>query len=297
MTRHPLIFCVFFIALWGCRESLPTPASHSTQSALDKIKAKGSIRIGYANEAPYAYYDPQRNRLTGEAPEIARLILKRIGVSKIEGVLTEFGALIPGLKAKRFDIIAAGMYITPERCKEAAFSNPTYGVGEGFIVKKNNPKQLHGYEDIAKNKSTKLGVVAGTIEIKYAKTLGIPKNRLVIFPDTIGALSGVQTGRIDAFAATSLTVQNLIQKANDKTIERSTPFEDPIINGKEIIGYGAFVLRKEDKSLLNRFNAELENFIGSQEHLATVKPFGFTKRELPGKITAEEICASKSKAI
>ena len=35
----------------------------------------------------------------------------RIGVKEFDGVLTPFGSLIPGLKAERFDIIAAGLYI------------------------------------------------------------------------------------------------------------------------------------------------------------------------------------------
>jgi polar amino acid transport system substrate-binding protein len=39
-------------------------------------------------------------------------------------VLTEWGSLIPGLNAGRFDIITAGMYITPKRCKNVAFTDP-----------------------------------------------------------------------------------------------------------------------------------------------------------------------------
>ena len=35
-----------------------------------------------------------------------------MGINQVEGVLTEFGSLIPGLQARRFDIIAAGMYVT-----------------------------------------------------------------------------------------------------------------------------------------------------------------------------------------
>src|SRR5690606_9449688 len=96
----------------------------AAQSTLEAAKAAGTIRVGYANEAPYAYMDSGSNKVTGEAVEIARVVLKRMGVNEVEGVLTEFGSLIPGLQAKRFDIIAAGMYITPERCQQALFSNP-----------------------------------------------------------------------------------------------------------------------------------------------------------------------------
>ncbi|MFQ5715816.1 MAG: ectoine/hydroxyectoine ABC transporter substrate-binding protein EhuB [Nitrospinales bacterium] len=291
MGRHYGILVLFFSAFLGCQDTPPTDNTKSAQSTLAQVKAKGTIRVGYANEAPYAYYDPEQDRLTGEAPEIARHVFKEMGIAKIEGILTEFGALIPGLKAKRFDVIAAGMYITPKRCKEVAFSNPTYGIGEGFIVQNNNPKNLHSYEDIANHDTAKLGVVTGTVEISYSKALGIPETRLMIFPDAIGALAGVQTSRIDAFAATSLTIQTLINKANDGSIERAKPFRDPVINGKEIIGYGAFALRKEDKDLIQALNKGLAVFLGSKTHQEMVHPFGFTGQELPGNITAEELCA------
>lgn len=278
----------------GCQDTTPTGNSKSTQSTLAKAREKGTLRVGYANEAPYAYYDPAQDRLTGEAPEIARHVFKEMGIAKIEGILTEFGALIPGLKANRFDVIAAGMYITPERCKEVTFSNPTYGIGEGFIVQKNNPKNLHSYEDVAKHVTAKLGVVAGTVEISYAKALGIPDARLMIFPDALSALAGVQTNRIDAFAATSLTIQTLTNKAKDESIERTKPFRDPIINGKKTIGYGAFALRKEDQDLIQALNKGLADFLGSKTHQEIVQPFGFTKNELPGNVTAEELCTLRA---
>ena len=188
MGRRPrFLFSLLLVTLLGCQDSQTTDTSNSNPSTLAQAKSRGVIRVGYANEAPYAYQDPKQGRLTGEAPEIARHLFHKMGIEKIEGVLTEFGALIPGLKAKRFDVIAAGMYITPQRCNEVAFSNPTYGIGEGLIVKKKNPKNLHSYEDIARTDTARLGIVAGTIELRYARALGIPENRLRIFPDPLGA--------------------------------------------------------------------------------------------------------------
>lgn len=163
------------------------PAAQSA-STLDAAKAAGKIRIGYANEAPYAYMDSKEARVTGESVEIARVVLKRMGIDEVEGVLTEFGSLIPGLQAKRFDIIAAGMYVTPERCQQVAFSDPTYGVGQAFLVQKGNPKNLHSYADVAKNGEAKLGVVVGAIEAEYATKQEIPAGQVVVFPDAVSAL-------------------------------------------------------------------------------------------------------------
>jgi len=259
-------------------------------NTLEKIKKSGIIRVGFANEAPYAYMDTKTRKLTGEAPEIARVILKRMDVEKIEGVLTEFGSLIPGLKAGRFDMIAAGMYITPKRCKEAAFSNPSYTIGEAFIVKKGNPLKLHSFKDVANNHKAKIGVVVGTVERGYSKDLGVPDERIVVFPDTPSALDGILAGRIDAFAGTNLTVSRLLKKLKNPNLEKANPFHDPIIDGKVARGYGAFVFRKKDKLFLKEFDHHLKNFIGTEAHLNLVRPFGFTKDNLPGDITAKELC-------
>lgn len=257
---------------------------------LERIRRTGVVRVGFANEAPFAYIDSKTGKLTGESPEIARDILKRLGVNRIEGVLTEFGSLIPGLKANRFDIIAAGMYITPPRCGEIAFSNPTYGIGETFIVRTGNPAKLHSYEDVARNSKIRLAVVAGAIEREYAVKSGIPSSRIKIMPDAPSALEAVAAGRVDAYAATSLTVNDLLRKAGNRSLERAEPFVDPTIEGKPVRGYGAFGFRQRDKQLLAAFNQELESFIGSNEHLELVQPFGFTAKEMPGEVTAAGLC-------
>jgi polar amino acid transport system substrate-binding protein len=261
-------------------------------SSLERIRKEGVVRLGYANEAPYAYLDRQSGRLTGEAPEIARVILEQMGVARIEGVLTEWGALIPGLKAGRFDIIAAGMYITPERCREIAFTNPSYRIGEAFIVKRGNPEQLHGYADLAANPETRLGVVAGTVELGYAKALGVPRERIAVLPDNPSALAALVAGRFDAFACTRLTAADLLAKAGEMyALELAQPFVQPVIEGEQVVGYGAFGVRQRDRALLAELNRRLEAFVGSPEHLQLVAPFGFTAEEVPEReVTAAFLC-------
>jgi|HigsolmetaGSP12D_1036236.scaffolds.fasta_scaffold00380_7 ectoine/hydroxyectoine ABC transporter solute-binding protein len=272
------------------------PAPVSTQGAvtgkstLEAVKQAGRARIGYANEAPFAYMDPATGQVTGEAVEIARAVLKKMGVEQVEGVLTEFGSLIPGLQAGRFDIIAAGMYITPERCKQVTFSNPTYGVGQAFIVQKGNPKDLHSYEDVAKHEDARLGVVVGAIEASYAEQTGIPSDRVVVFPDAASAMAGVAGGRADAYAATALTVNDLLKRSGGDKLERADPFTDPSIDGESVRGYGAFAFRTTDQDFADAFNGELANLIGSPAHRELVEPFGFTEAELPGEVTAAQLC-------
>jgi len=264
-------------------------ADRASESAFDRLRAAGVVRIGYANEAPYAFRDSASGRVTGEAPEIARVVFAALGVPEVQGVLTEFGSLIPGLLAGRFDVIAAGMYVTPERCAQVAFSEPTYSVGEAFAVPAGNPLDLHGYEDLRDTDGATVGVVAGAIEGSYARAVGIPDDRIVTFPDALAALAGVGADRVSAYAGTALTVQNLVAKQGED-VEQALPFTDPVIADVSVRGYGAFAFRQDDIALRDAVNGQLSAFLGTLAHEALVAPFGFTTRQLPGSVTSSALC-------
>lgn len=274
------------LVLSGCGDG---PASTSADT-LQRARDAGKIRIGYANEAPFAYLDQATGELAGEAPAIAREVLAELGIGEIEGVLTEFGSLIPGLQAGRFDVIAAGMYVLPARCLEVAFSEPTYSVGEAFAVAAGNPRRLHSYADVGSDSDARVGVVAGAVQLQYALASGVPRDRIVIFPDAPSALEGLIAGRVDAYAGTALTVNDLLNRAGKAPIERADPFDDLVIETATIRGYGAFGFRKRDEELLHAFNGALRRLIGSPAHAELVRPYGFTEHELPGEVTTEELC-------
>jgi polar amino acid transport system substrate-binding protein len=183
------------------------------ETTLEKVRQQGYVRVGFANEAPFGYATPD-GKLTGEAPEVAKAVLARMGIPEVDGVLTEFGSLIPGLKAGRFDIIAAGMFITPKRCKQIGFSEPSYGIGQAFLVPDGNPKQLNTYADVAQQSDIKLAVMAGAIERSYAKKAGVALNQLVTLPDPPSMLAAVQAKRADAAALTALSIANLASKGD-----------------------------------------------------------------------------------
>lgn len=257
------------------------------ETTLEKIKKAGYIRVGFANEAPYSYATSS-GKLTGESPEIFKHVMEKLGVSEVDGVLTEWGSLIPGLKAGRFDAIVASMYITPKRCKQIAFANPTYGIGEAFVVKKGNSEEINTYKD-AVDKGAKIAFVAGTAEIEHAKLAGMERENRVIVPDFASAVAAVKSGRTAAAAFTSLTAKDLAGK--NEEIDRATPFTFSH-DGKKFKGEGSFGFRKEDTALRDAVNKELAQFIGTEEHLTLIKEFGFDKSNLPEK-TAAEHCAGE----
>ncbi|MFT0533463.1 ectoine/hydroxyectoine ABC transporter substrate-binding protein EhuB [Castellaniella hirudinis] len=281
-TRRMLLSLGASLALLGSASTVVM-----AQTTLERAQADGFIRVGFANEAPFGFATPD-GKLTGESPEVVKAVLARMGIKQVDGVLTEFGALIPGLKAGRFDIIAAGMFINPKRCAEINFSEPSYGIGQSMLVPKGNPKGIKDYASIKDDPALKLAVMAGAVEVGYAKDAGIGLKQLVMLPDQSSLVAAVQSGRADAAALTALSIANMASKADG--VEATQPFGE--VAGKSVKGHGGFGFRKEDKDLLDAFNAELKQFLGSPEHIALVEPFGFGKDYLPNKTTAE-LCAGE----
>lgn len=259
----------------------------SAQDALERAQESGYIRVGFANEAPFGYATPD-GQLTGESPEVVKAILAKMGIEQVDGVLTEFGSLIPGLKAGRFDIIAAGMFITPERCQQVQFSEPTYGIGQALLVKEGNPESIVDYSNIAENSDLTLAVMAGAVERGYAEQAGIPDDQIIVLPDQASLVSAVRADRANAAALTALSIQRMAD--NNEGVEATEPFAE--VAGESVMGHGGVAFRPEDTALYEEFNKHLKEFIGTEEHIQLVSEFGFGEGYLPAG-TTEELCAGE----
>lgn len=264
-----------------CAASLSGYSTAQAETTLERVQRTGEIRIGYANEAPFAYTLPD-GRVTGESPEIAKAVFNKMGINKIDAVLTEWGALIPGLQAGRFDVIAAGMYVTPQRAKRVLFTDPHYQIGDTLLVARGNPHKLHSYADIAGNGEIKLAVMSGTAQYEYARAAGIPDSQIMQVPTTTAQLQAVRTRRAAAAVGTQLTMKDLAKKGG-RRVEAIANFKDDPSH----IGYGALAFRKSDQDLRDAVNAALKDWLGGDEHLKAVAPFGFDRTNLTSKIVED----------
>ncbi|MER6682772.1 MULTISPECIES: ectoine/hydroxyectoine ABC transporter substrate-binding protein EhuB [Streptomyces] len=251
---------------------------------LERLRAQGVVRLGIAGEVPFGYID-RNGELTGEAPELAKAVFERLGVGRVQPVPTEFGSLIPGLKSQQFDVVAAGMYVTPDRCEQVIFADPDYQMPDAFIVPKGNPLGLRTYAD-ALRKHAKVATGTGYAQIQHAVEAGYKENDLVIVPDQVAGLNAVESGRVDLFAATAVTAR-LVARDSAKA-ESTEPFV-ALVDGKPKVDGGAFAFRPTETRLRDAFNAELHKLRRSGELYRIVRPFGFTKAEMT-TLTAKELC-------
>ncbi|MEU0002951.1 ectoine/hydroxyectoine ABC transporter substrate-binding protein EhuB [Streptomyces sp. NPDC006314] len=251
---------------------------------LDRLRAQGVVRLGIAGEIPFGYIDKD-GHLTGEAPELAKVIFKRLGVDRVQPVPTEFGSLIPGLKSQQFDVVAAGMYVNADRCEQVIFADPDYQMLDSFIVRKGNPKGLHTYQDVVEKKA-RFATGTGYAEIQYAVDAGLRQSDIVIVPDQVAGLNAVETGRADVFAGTALTTREVVKKS--AKAEATKPFA-PLVDGRPHVDGGAFAFRPAETRLRDAFNVELRKLRKSGELFRILRPFGFTKAEMTD-LTAKELC-------
>ena len=259
------------------------------QGTFERIKKDGVVRIGFANEAPWSFAQSD-GTIAGADYELASLIFSKLGVASLEGVITKFGSLIPGLKADRFDVVVAGFYIRPARCEQVAFSEPAVAVGDAIIVKAGNPKKISSYKSVIADPSLKLGGVVGAATAQNAKNAGVPDSQLIMFPDFVSAIAALKAGRVDGALQTAITAQTTVKSSNDPTIERALPFEQAVINGKPTVNYAGFAFRPEDKDLVSAFNAELVKTLGGPEHLKILEKYSISPNEIPKGVTTESLC-------
>jgi polar amino acid transport system substrate-binding protein len=252
----------------------------------DRIANGESIRLGFANEVPWAY-PGDNNAPQGFVNAYALGVLEKMGYDNIEPVVTEWGGLIPGLKANRFDIITGGMYILKSRCENVEFSEPMGKFGDAFIVAKGNPKGISNYQDI-KSKGAVFVTGAGYNTVEAAKKEGVPESNIMTVPGPTEILAAVKAGRADAGGVTYFTALNLAKESGG-TVEVTDPSALP----EWTLNWVGIAFRPADKDFLEKFNKAQAEYLGSAEMLKAVEQYGYTEAQLPGDTSTEWVCNNR----
>lgn len=254
---------------------LATTSLHA--ATLEQIKARGVIRIALANEIPYGYMHPS-GRAQGAGPEVAQLIADELGIAKVEWVAAQFSALIPGLRADQFDMVAAEMAILPQRCQQVLYSEPNTSYGEGLLVAAGNPAKVYGYEDFARRKDLKIAIMAGADQLEMLQRLGVDDARIVTIARNADAISTVTAGRAAAYAATGLTVNRLASQS--RRAQAAAPFNDPVINGEKVRSWGGFVFAQNNASLRDGVNQALAKVRQGSQWRDILTRHGFSPEDI-----------------
>jgi polar amino acid transport system substrate-binding protein len=251
----------------------------------DRIAAGEPIRLGFAAAPPWAYPGDDGSA-KGFVNTIAIEVLKKMGHTNVEPVLTDWSALIPSLAAGRVDLVTGGMYVLPARCANMDFSEPIGVFGDAFVVAKGNPKGIQTYQDII-DKNAVLVSPAGYNTIADAKDAGIPTSNIMEVPGTTEMLAAVRAGRADAGATNALEAKRVAAMSDE--VEMTDPMAMAVIRATPVgIGFP-----QDDDALREEFNAVLADYLGSPEMMAAVEGDDYIAAFLPTGQTTADACKAE----
>lgn len=241
-------------------------------ASLQRVQGSGVLRVGCAVEAPYVTVGPD-GQVDGESPAVARAVAHALGVTA-RWVLTEFDSLLPQLLAGRYDIVAAGLFVTPERARRVAFTQPTLQVRPGWLTIAGNPKGLHSYREPPPGGRVRVAVLADSVE-QTVLAAHWPAHALLTVPDAASGRSAVVQGTVDALAL-SLPSVRVMATASDVALQAIEA-----INPGARVDHTALALRPADRALRGAVDEALNAYVGSRDHLQALAGFGFGRADLP----------------
>jgi polar amino acid transport system substrate-binding protein len=270
--------------LSGCSQVDPPASPGSTESPaqnlLDLGREQGYLRVGIANEPPYTSVTAD-GTVTGCEPDVFRAVCKRMGIDEIQGIITPYDAMIPGLKANRWDAITAGLFMKQSRCAEVLYSEPVIVSTESFGVLPGNPENILEVADVLANPDLRIVVLPGAFEEGILETAGVPDDQMVRINDNRSGVEAVVSGRADAFFLPTLSLQALGEA--DEGFEVTPPVPDAPRTGS-----GA-AFRQSDQAFLDEYNSELEALKATPEFGEILTEWGFDPDVVEG-VTADELC-------
>ena len=208
--------------------------------------------ITFAMEPSYPPFETtnEKGEIIGFDVDVANAICKEIQAT-CHFKSQAFDALIPSLKAKRFDAAISAMDITEARAKQVSFSNAYYDSTASYVA-------LKGKADLASAKT--IGVQNGTTFQQYtaAETKQYNAKSYASLQD---AILDLKNGRIDIIFGDTAVLSDMISK------EPEIQFVGEKVTNKKYFGNGlGIAVNKSSKELLESLNKGLETVKSNGEY-------------------------------
>ncbi len=157
--------------------------------------------------------------------------------------------LIPGLLTEKFDLLIAGVTITPDRAKTVQFSDPYFTTGQSALLSNDLKGRIDRVEQLNDPKFV-LTTVAGTTGDIAVKTL-LPLATRRQLENATDATNEVRLGKADAFIFDLPFLQILAKKYSDQVFVLDKPFSEET--------FGVAMLKNRPE-LLRRVNAFIKSW-------------------------------------
>jgi polar amino acid transport system substrate-binding protein len=213
---------------------------------LAEIKKRGELMT--ATEMQFPPFDISDNgTYKGLDRDLIDAVGKEMGL-KVSYLDLPWTSVLPGLEAKKFDLVIAPVTITKERMKRYAFSVPIADA-TAALMKRADDKSIVKAEDIA---GKTVGGQKGTAQVAQLKAFSatLPKPvEVKEYVDNNQASADLAAGRIDATVNSLPNLAYAAQQRPDTFAVVTPPFGQPT--------YFSWVARLDDKSLMDAINAAI----------------------------------------
>ncbi len=208
------------------------------------------VRIGTEGAYPPFNYIDNNGNLKGFEIDLANALCEKMG-AECEYVVQDWDGIIPGLMAKKYDVIIASLYITEERKKKFDFTQKYYQTPGRFVVKKGTKLDISE----AGLKGKAIGVQRATAFERFLRDT-YPSLDLRVYATQDEVNMDLVSGRIDAVMADVVALGlNFLNTPEGKDFE----FTGPSFSGAKWFGFGAGVaVRKEDPELREAFDKAID---------------------------------------
>ncbi|MCB1547388.1 MAG: transporter substrate-binding domain-containing protein [Hyphomicrobiaceae bacterium] len=226
----------------------PTGAGAQAEKPMvDEVKARGVLRVGVKNDAPYLGFIDEKGKYAGFEIDLATDIARRLGV-KIEFVPVKASNRVQLLQQKRIDMIMATLSHYRARDKVIDFSVAYLYTPQTLLVKK-----AGGIKSLKDLDGKRIGVDAGSGAVKKVPKI-IPKAKVQAFQGWPEAFFALQRGTVDAVATDNILLAGL---------RASAPKPDEYVlltkGGFYSGGYYAIGLRENDSRSRDTINFLLQD--------------------------------------
>lgn len=208
-TAFILTLCVFL--------SFSPAFAESKESTFDRVMRTNTIRCGYFTWSPFLMKDPNTGEFSGIYHDVIEDMGKQLNL-KIEWT-EETGQSNPfaGLKTGRFDMFCGPITPTPDRAKQAAFTEPFFYIPYIAYARADDNRFKNNLASI-NNSAIKIAVIDGEFAYEIVKR-DFPKADLLTLPalsDGSQVMLSVTTKKADIFLNDSAATAVFIEKNPDQ---------------------------------------------------------------------------------
>ena len=232
---------------WLTTMALATTAA--VFAPLAAAQTPAVLKIGVEGAYPPFSEIGTDGKLKGFDIDIANAMCERLKMT-CTLVQAEFDAMIPALRAKKFDAIVASMSITPERKKSVDFSDKYYQTPARVIARADSKLEVTP----AGLKGKKIGVQRTTIHDRFATTT-FKGAQIVRYAKQDEVFLELASGRVDATLMDSVAADVGFLKT---PAGKGYAFVGPVYTDPAFFGEGAGIaVRQGDTALRDKLNAAL----------------------------------------